>query len=59
MSKGAAEKELEFWRDGKLGKGESANGKGRPAILLDGVRGVVLYMNQKFRVRATPPPQDF
>ncbi len=38
MSKGAAEKELEFWRDGKLGKGESANGRGRPAVLFGQVR---------------------
>lgn len=38
MSKGAAEKELEFWRDGKLGKGGSDSEKGRPAVLFGQVR---------------------
>lgn len=38
MSEGTAEKELEFWRDGKLGESAAAGGKGRPAVLFGQVR---------------------
>ncbi len=37
MSDGAAEKELEFWRDGKLGK-SGARRNAQPAVLFGQVR---------------------